>query len=63
MDGAQVSTMRNIPDALRKSKRLQMTRGSVMQALGELLHLRGYLNMHWQLMETPVRFINLLCIR
>lgn len=48
-----IGGMRGIPAALVTHGRLKMTKAEVMRSLGKLLCLRGTINMHSDLLETP----------
>jgi uncharacterized Rmd1/YagE family protein len=48
-----IGGMRDIPFALITHGRLKMKKADVMRSLGKLLGLRGTINMHSDLLETP----------
>ncbi len=48
-----IGGMRGIPVALVTHGRLKLTKAEVMRSLGKLLKLRGAINMHSDLLETP----------
>jgi uncharacterized Rmd1/YagE family protein len=48
-----IGGMRDIPAALVVDGRLKMNKADVMRSLGKLLRLRGAINMHSDLLETP----------
>ncbi len=48
-----IGGMRDIPHALLTHGRLKMNKTEVMRSLGKLLGLRGTINMHSDLLETP----------
>lgn len=48
-----IGGMRDIPLALLTHGRLKMNKTEVMRSLGKLLGLRGTINMHSDLLETP----------
>ncbi|KND00545.1 uncharacterized protein SPPG_04853 [Spizellomyces punctatus DAOM BR117] len=44
---------RHIPQVLLQGKKLPLSRAAVLQNLGELFSLRGHLNLHGELLDSP----------
>ncbi|KAJ3114200.1 hypothetical protein HDU96_002415 [Phlyctochytrium bullatum] len=44
---------RHIPQVLLQGKKIPMGRAAVLQSLGELFSLRGHLNLHSELLDSP----------
>ncbi|KAJ1490996.1 hypothetical protein T484DRAFT_1776020, partial [Baffinella frigidus] len=48
-----IASLKQIPDILTEKKALKIDQKDVMKTMGRLLHLRGLINLHLPLSETP----------
>jgi uncharacterized Rmd1/YagE family protein len=44
---------KDIPDFLLQGKRLPISRSAILRNLGELFSLRGHVNLHSELLDSP----------